>query len=98
MSALGSEIESFRVQSRLEMEKEGERLPWRGVFARAQIRKLEQHAVHRGNRIRRQSLLAASCAVYAADLALKLAEGRIRTRLTTPGPESALVNNFVARS
>jgi F-type H+-transporting ATPase subunit b len=90
MSALGTEIESFRVQSRLEMEKEGERL--REETA-AQMRKLEQQStveIESAGKAARRELR-----VYAADLALKLAEERIRTRLTAD-TESALVNNFVA--
>jgi F-type H+-transporting ATPase subunit b len=90
MSALGTEIESFRVQSRLEMEKEGERL--REETA-AQIRRLEQQStveIESAGKAARRELR-----VYAADLALKLAEERIRTRLTAD-TESALVNNFVA--
>lgn len=90
MSALGTEIESFRVQSRLEMEKEGERL--REETA-AHIRKLEQQAtveIESAGKAARRELR-----VYASDLALKLAEERIRTRLDAD-TESALVNNFVA--
>jgi F-type H+-transporting ATPase subunit b len=90
MSALGSEIEAFRVQSRLDMEREGERL--REETA-ALIRKLEQHAateIESAGKTARRELRA-----YAADLALTLAEQRIRARLDS-GTESALVQNFVA--
>jgi F-type H+-transporting ATPase subunit b len=90
MSALGTEIEAFRVQSRLEMEREGERI--REETA-AHIRKLEQQSaveIESAGKTARRELRT-----YAADLALNLAEQRIRTRLDA-GTESALVENFVA--
>jgi F-type H+-transporting ATPase subunit b len=90
MSALGTEIESFRVQSRLEMEKEGERI--RDETA-AHIRKVEQQAameIESAGKTARRELRT-----YAADLALNLAEQRIQARLNA-STEAALVENFVA--
>jgi F0F1-type ATP synthase membrane subunit b/b' len=90
MSALGSDIEEFRARARIEMEQEGERI--RQATA-SQIRKLEQQAeleIEAAGKTARRELRA-----YAADLALDLAEQRIRARLD-PGAEATLVDNFVA--
>ena len=90
MSALGSDIEEFRTRAHTEMEQEGERI--RQATA-SQIRKLEQQAeqeIEAAGKTARRELRA-----YAADLALDLAEQRIRARLD-PGAEATLVDNFVA--
>ncbi len=89
VSALGADIEKFRVQSRAEMEKEGERIRQETA---ATIQKLEQQAqveIESAGKTARRELKA-----YAANLALDLAEQRVRTRLDA-GSENALVENFV---
>ena len=90
MSALGADIEEFRARAHTEMEQEGERI--RQATA-SQIRKLEQQAeseIEAAGKTARRELRA-----YAADLALDLAEQRIRARLD-PSAEATLVDNFVA--
>jgi len=89
VSALGAEIEKFRSQSRAEMEKEGARI--REETA-ATIRKMEQQAqveIESAGKSARRELKA-----YAANLALDLAEQRVRAKLN-PTAENALVEKFV---
>lgn len=88
LAALGADIEKFRVQSGTEMQQEGERI--RRETAE-QIKKIEQQAAveieSAGKTARRQ------LKEYAAELALGLAEERLRARLDSAA-ESALVDNF----
>lgn len=89
VSALGADIEKFRTQSRAEMEKEGERIRQETA---ATIQKLEQQAqveIESAGKTARRELKA-----YAANLALDLAEQRVRARLDSSS-ENALVENFV---
>ncbi len=89
VSALGADIEKFRAQSRAEMEKEGERIR---LETAATIQKLEQQSqveIESAGKTARRELKA-----YAANLALDLAEQRVRARLDA-GTENALVENFV---
>lgn len=89
VSALGADIEKFRSQSRAEMEQEGARI--REETA-ATIRKMEQQAqveIESAGKSARRELKT-----YAANLALDLAEQRVRARLN-PGAENALVEKFV---
>jgi len=89
MSALGSEIERFRVQSHAEMEQEGARI--RSETA-DQIRKLERQAemeIESAGKTAQRELRA-----FAAELALDLAEQRIRDRLNAE-TETALIDGFV---
>jgi F-type H+-transporting ATPase subunit b len=89
MDALGAEIDRFRTQSQAEMEQEGQRI--RGETSR-QIQKLQVQAeqeIESAAKTARRDLSA-----YAADLALKLAEQRIRTRLG-PEVETSLVGGFI---
>ncbi len=89
VSALGADIENFRKQSRAEMEKEGERIRQETA---ATIQKLEQQAqveIESAAKTARRELKA-----YAANLALDMAEQRVRTRLDA-GTENGLVENFV---
>lgn len=90
MSALGSEIEKFRKQSHAEMQQEGERIRQETA---AQIRKLEQQAeveIESAGKAAQRELRS-----YAADLALDLAEQRVRGRLDNQ-TDAVLVDNFVA--
>jgi F-type H+-transporting ATPase subunit b len=89
VSALGADIENFRAQSRAEMEKEGGRIRQETA---ATIQKLEQQAqveIESAGKTARRELKA-----YAANLALDLAEQRVRARLDA-GTEDGLVENFV---
>jgi F0F1-type ATP synthase membrane subunit b/b' len=89
VSGLGAEIEAFRVQSRAEMEREGERIRQETAV---QIRKINDQAQieieSAGKAARREVRL------YAANLALDLAAQRIRARLD-PNTEAGLIGNFI---
>jgi F-type H+-transporting ATPase subunit b len=89
LNALGADIENFRTQSAAEMKQEGDRI---GQETAAQIKKIEQQAVVElesvGKTARRQ------LKEYAAELALGLAEERLRARIDS-ATESALVDDFV---
>jgi F-type H+-transporting ATPase subunit b len=89
LAALGADIEKFRVQSGAEMRQEGERI---ARDTAAQIKKIESQAAveieSAGKTARRQ------LKEYAAELALGLAEERLRSRMDS-AIESALVDNFV---
>jgi F-type H+-transporting ATPase subunit b len=89
MNALGAEIEKFRAESRAEMEQEGVRI--RRETAE-QIQKLERQAeieIESAGKLAKRELRA-----YAAELAIDLAEKRIRARLDPP-TETALIDGFV---
>jgi len=89
LNALGTDIEKFRTQSAAEMKQEGDRI---GRETAAQIKKIEQQAVVElesvGKTARRQ------LKEYAAELAMGLAEERLRARIDS-ATESALVDDFV---
>ncbi|HEX5432065.1 MAG TPA: ATP synthase F0 subunit B [Bryobacteraceae bacterium] len=89
MNALGSEIEKFRTQAHAEMEREGERIREETAV---QIGKLERQAeveIESAGKSARRELRS-----YASDLALDLAEQRIRARLDA-STEAALIDNFL---
>ena len=86
---LGSEIEKFRAESKVEMQQEGERI--RRETAR-QISRIEAQArqeIDAAGKLARRELKA-----YAAKLALDLAEQRVRARLDAHA-ENALVTGFL---
>jgi F-type H+-transporting ATPase subunit b len=89
LNALGADIEKFRTQSAAEMQQEGDRI---GRETAAQIKKIEQQAAVElesvGKTARRQ------LKEYAAELAMGLAEERLRGRMDN-ATESALVDDFV---
>lgn len=89
LNALGADIEKFRTQSAAEMQQEGERI---SRDTAAQIKKIEQQATVEiesvGKSTRRQ------LKEYAAELAMGLAEERLRARIDS-ATESALVDDFV---
>jgi len=89
LNSLGTDIEKFRTQSAAEMQQEGDRI---GRETAAQIKKIEQQAAVEiesvGKTARRQ------LKEYAAELALGLAEERLRSRIDGAA-ESALVDDFV---
>ena len=89
VSSLAADIEAFRVQSRAEMEREGERIR---EEAAEHIRKLNAQAqteIESAGKTARRELR-----VYAADLALDLAGQRIHSRLNAD-IEAGLVDRFV---
>jgi F-type H+-transporting ATPase subunit b len=89
LNALGSDIEKFRTQSAAEMQQEGDRI---GRETAAQIKKIEAQAaveIEAAGKTARRQLKE-----YAAELALGLAEERLRARLDS-ATESALVDDFV---
>jgi F0F1-type ATP synthase membrane subunit b/b' len=89
VSALKTDIEAFRVQSRAEMEREGQRIR---EEAAAHIRKLNDQAqseIESAGKLARRELRG-----YAADLALELAAQRIHGRLDAV-TEAGLVDGFV---
>jgi F-type H+-transporting ATPase subunit b len=89
LSALGAEIERFRVEARAEMEQESARIR---EETGKQIEKLQQQAeqeIESAGKTARRELK-----VYAAELALQLAEERIRTRLDA-AVEAGLVEDFI---
>jgi len=89
LNSLGADIEKFRTQSAVEMQQEGDRISRETA---AQIKKIEQQATVEiesvGKTTRRQ------LKEYAAELALGLAEERLRTRIDGAA-ESTLVDDFV---
>lgn len=89
LNSLGADIEKFRTQSAAEMQQEGDRI---GRETATQIRKIEQQAAAEiesvGKTARRQ------LKEYAGELALGLAEERLRARIDSAA-ESALVDDFV---
>jgi F0F1-type ATP synthase membrane subunit b/b' len=89
VSGLAAEIEAFRVQSRAEMEREGERIRQETA---AHIQKINDQAQieieSAGKTARREVRL------YAANLALDLAGQRIRAKLDA-GAEAGLIDNFI---
>ncbi len=89
LNSLGADIEKFRTQSAAEMQQEGERI---SRDTAAQIKKVEAQAAAElesvGKTTRRQ------LKEYAAELAMGLAEERLRGRMDN-ATESALVDGFV---
>jgi F-type H+-transporting ATPase subunit b len=89
LSSLGTDIEKFRKESAVEMQQEGDRI---SKETAAQMKKVEEQAAVEietvGKTARRQ------LKEYAAELALGLAEERLRAKLDSAS-ESVLVDNFV---
>jgi F-type H+-transporting ATPase subunit b len=88
LASLGADIEKFRAESQAEMQQEGERI---GRETAAELKKIEERAAveieSAGKAARRQ------LKDYAAELALGMAEERLRARMDSAA-ESALVDNF----
>lgn len=89
MNALGAEIERFRAQAATEMQQEGERIRQETA---AQIQRIEaqvEQEIESATKAARRNLKD-----YAANLALELAEQRVRTRLDG-NAENNLVDGFI---
>ena len=88
LASLGADIEKFRTQSAVEMEQEGDRI--RKETA-AQMKKIEEQAaveIETAGKTARRQLKE-----YAGQLALGLAEERLRSRMDS-ATEASLVDNF----
>jgi F0F1-type ATP synthase membrane subunit b/b' len=89
VSGLGAEIEAFRVQSRAEMEREGERIRQETAVHIRKINDQAQIEIESAGKAARREVR-----LYAANLALDLAAQRIRARLDA-GTEAGLIDNFI---
>jgi F-type H+-transporting ATPase subunit b len=89
VSSLGADLEAFRVQSRAEMEREGERIREQSAAHIHKLNEQAQEEIESAGKTARRELR-----VYAADLALDLAGQRIRARLDE-STEALLVDRFV---
>jgi len=90
VQALGTEMERFRAQSKIEMQQEGDRI------RQETARQIARHDAQAAQEIEAAAKTAGrELKEYAAKLALELAEQRIRTRVDDR-TESALVDAFVA--
>ncbi len=90
VKSLGADIEKFRKESALEMAHEGERIR---METAAQIQRIGDHAameIESAGKIARRELKQ-----YSSELALKLAEDRLRAKLDGAA-DAALVDGFVA--
>ena len=90
VKSLGADIEKFRTESAKEMAHEGDRIRQE---TEAHIRRIESQAaneIESAGKIARRELRQ-----YSAELALKLAEDRVRAKLDA-GREADLVDGFVA--
>jgi F-type H+-transporting ATPase subunit b len=90
VAALGADIEAFRANSAKEMANEGERIRQETA---AQIARVEQQAsmeIDTAAKAARRELRQ-----YSAELALKLAEDRVRAKLDGAS-DATLVDGFVA--
>ena len=85
LANLGAEIEKLKTQARAESGAEGERMRAESERAFEKIRLQSEQDIASASKAARHELRA-----YAADLAVGLAERRIRERLT-PDSESALL-------
>jgi F-type H+-transporting ATPase subunit b len=89
VSSLAADIEAFRVQSRAEMEREGERIREEAAVHIQKLNDQAQSEIESAGKTARRELRA-----YAADLALDLAAQRVRSRLDA-STEAGLVDRFV---
>jgi F-type H+-transporting ATPase subunit b len=90
LKALGADVESFRVNAAAEMQREAQRIQ---QDTAAQIQRLQEQAgveIESASKTARRELKQ-----YAADLALELAEKRIRERIDGTS-DAALVDGFVS--
>ena len=86
---LGEEIEQFRTQSREEMRQEGERIRQETAKQLSHLEQQAQQEIEAVGKAARRELK-----IYAARLALDLAEQRVRTRLNA-GTETMLADGFI---
>jgi F-type H+-transporting ATPase subunit b len=89
LSRIGDEIDAVRASSRQEMESEGRRIQ---EETRRLVAKLQENASSEIAAMGKQA--EADLRRHALDLALQLAEQKVKQRLT-PTTQSSLVNRFV---
>lgn len=89
VSALGAEIEKFRTQAHDEMEQEGARIREETTKQMAKLQQQAEQEIESAGKSARRELKT-----YAAELALNLAEQRIKTRLDA-ATENGLVEGFI---
>jgi F-type H+-transporting ATPase subunit b len=90
VSRLGAEIEEFRAHAAKEMQAEGERIRGETAAAIARLERQAEMEIESAGKTARRELRE-----YAADLALNLAEQRIRAGLDA-ATEGKLIDKFVA--
>lgn len=88
LSSLGADIDKFRAQSRVEMEREAARIRQETAHQIEKLQKQAEQEIESAGTLASRELHA-----YAAKLALDLAEQRIRTRLDA-ATEAGLVDDF----
>jgi len=86
---LGADIERFRVESKAEMQQEGERIRQETAAQIARLEHQAQQEIEMTGKIARRDLKS-----YAAKLSLDLAEQRVRERLDAAA-EQSLVDAFI---
>jgi len=86
---LGADIERFRVESKAEMQQEGERIRKETATQIARLEHQAQEEIEMSGKTARRELKN-----YASKLSLDLAEQRIRERLDRP-TEQGLVDAFI---
>lgn len=87
--ALGADIERLRVESKAEMQQEGERIRKETAAQIARLKQKADEEIESSGKSARRELKA-----YAAKLALELAEQRVRARLDA-GTENVLIDGFL---
>lgn len=89
VSALGADIEKFRNEARAEMQREGDRIQQETERLIAKVKEQAAGEIEAAGKLARRELKT-----YAAQLALELAEQRIRGRLDA-ATEARLLEGFV---
>lgn len=92
MASLQNEIDHLRAEARAEMAREGDRIR---SEAGAQIARIQAHGEQEIQALARHA--EQRLRAYSAQLALELAEQRIRSRMT-PEAQSALVDGFIRQA
>lgn len=90
LSTLAADIEKFRVESKLEMEREAGRIRQETAHQIEKLQKQAEQEIESAGTLASRELHA-----YASKLSLDLAEQRIRTRLDA-ATEAGLVDDFTA--
>jgi F-type H+-transporting ATPase subunit b len=88
LNSLAADIENFRAQSRIEMEREAARIRQETAHQIEKLQKQAEQEIESAGTLATRELHA-----YAAKLSLDLAEQRIRTRLDA-ATEAGLVDDF----
>ena len=89
LQSLGTEIESFRLQSKAEMQQEGQRILKETAVAVGKIEQQAAFEIETAGKLAQRELKE-----FTAGLALDLAEQRIRARMDASS-EAALIEGFV---